>query len=450
MRILYLDCPAGISGDMTVSALVDAGVDWQAILAGIASLGLPGVELQLTETMRGGFRAKHLKVNHPEQHAHRHLGDIEQILNRSDVLTEHQFDLAMRIFRAVAEAEAKVHGSSIDKVHFHEVGAIDSIVDITAAAIGFDLLNADEIVCSPIATGRGFVKIAHGTCAVPTPGTAELLRGIPLADANIEAELTTPTGAAIVKTVVDRFALGIPEMTIESVGYGAGTRNMTERANLLRIFIGTAEASGETDEVVLLETNLDDVSPEIIGYTKQRLLAAGALDVYSTSIQMKKNRPGTILSAICAPADAGKLESILFLETETFGIRRQTLRRSKRARTAYTVETEFGPVQGKLGWRHGEPAVFTPEFDACAKLAAAHEISLKEVYRAAEIGFLMSVEEESEGHDHDHSHDGSHDHDHSHSHDHDHSHDHSHDHAHDHDHSHDHHHDHGHDHDHHH
>jgi len=325
-----------------------------------------------------------------------------------------------------------VHGSTVDQVHFHEVGAIDSIVDITAAAIGFDLLQPDEIVCSPIPTGRGFVKIAHGTCAVPTPGTAELLRGIPLADANIEAELTTPTGAAIVKTVVDRFATGLPEMAIESIGYGAGTRNMAERANLLRIFVGTAQADGEVDEVTLLETNLDDVSPEIIGYAKQRLLSAGALDVYSTSIQMKKNRPGTLLSVLCPPADAAKLETILFQETETFGVRRQTLRRSKRARTAYTVETEFGPVQGKLGWRHGEPAVFTPEFDACAKIAAAHEVSLKDVYRAAEIGFLMSLDEAEGEHDHAHDHDHSQDCGHSHDHGHDHSHDHSHDHHHDH------------------
>lgn len=428
MRVLYLDCPSGISGDMTVAALVDAGADWQAIQAGIASLGLPGVELQLTEVMRGGFRAKHLKVNHPEQHAHRHLGDIETILDKSDVLTEDQFNLALRIFQAVAEAEAKVHGSSIEKVHFHEVGAIDSIVDITAAAIGFDTLGVDEIVCSPIPTGRGYVKIAHGTCAVPTPGTAELLRGIPLADVNIEAELTTPTGAAIVKTVVDRFAFGLPPMTIDAIGYGAGTRDLSERANLLRMFVGTVDADGETDEIVLLETNLDDVSPEIVGYTKQRLLAAGALDVYSTSIQMKKNRPGIVLSIICPPAVVAKMESILFLETETFGIRRQTLRRSKRARTAFTVETEFGPIQGKLGWRHGEPTVFTPEFEACAKIAQAHQVSLKDVYRAADIGYLLHLQEQAEDHDcgHDHAQDHRHDHSHDHSHDHHQDHDHHH------------------------
>lgn len=436
MRTLYLDCPSGISGDMTVAALVDAGADWQAIQAGIASLALPGVSLEMTEVMRGGFRAKHLKVIHPEQHAHRHLADIEKILDRSDTLTETQFDLALRIFRAVAEAEAKVHGSTVDEVHFHEVGAIDSIVDITAAAIGFDLLAPDEIVCSYIPTGRGFVNIAHGKCAIPTPGTAELLRGIPLANTNIEGELTTPTGAAIVKTVVDRFSRGIPEMTIDALGYGAGTRDPKDRANLLRIFVGTVEADGDTDEITLLETNLDDVSPEVIGYTKQRLLAAGALDVYSIPIQMKKDRPGILLSVIGTPASAAKLESILFLETETFGIRRQNLRRSKRARQPITVDTEFGPVQGKLGWRHDEPVVFTPEYESCAKIAAAHDVSLKDVYRAAEIGFLMQLEDEAGEHDQDDDHSHDHQHDHQHDHSHDHNHDHSHDHHHDHDHGH--------------
>jgi len=409
---------------MTVAALVDAGADWQAIQAGIASLGLPGVTLELSEVMRGGFRAKHLTVIHPEQHAHRHLADIEQILNRSDVLTENQFELAMRIFRAVAEAEAKVHGTTVDQVHFHEVGAIDSIVDITAVAIGFDLLEVDEIICSPIPTGRGFVHIAHGKCAIPTPGTAELLRGVPLVDANIEAELTTPTGAAIVKTVVDRFARGIPDMTIDAIGYGAGTRDPSDYANLLRIFVGTVEADGETDEVTILETNLDDVSPEVVGYTKQRLLKAGALDVYSTAIQMKKDRPGILLSVICQPVDAAKFEALLFMETETFGIRRHTLRRSKRARAPITVETEFGPVEGKLGWRNDEPVVFTPEYESCAKIAGEQQVSLRDVYRAAEIGFLMQLEEDDEDGEHDHDH--AHDHKHDHSHDHDHKHDHDH------------------------
>lgn len=433
MRIAYLDCASGISGDMTVAALIDAGVDFAAIKAGIDSLQLPGVTVELAPVMRCGFRAKHFRVLHPEQHSHRHLADIQRIINKSDVLTDSQRDLALRIFGEVAQAEATVHGTSIEKIHFHEVGAVDSIVDITAAAIGFDLLGVDEVVCSSIPTGRGHVKIAHGICAIPTPGTAELLKGVPLADVPIEAELTTPTGAAIVKTVVDRFSDSLPEMTIDAIGYGAGTKDFKERANAVRLLIGEArEATGISDSVMLLETNLDDAPGEVIGYAKRRLLASGALDVYTTSIQMKKDRPGVILSVLCQPDDVAKLETILFNETNTFGIRRQLVQRSVRSRMAYTVDTDFGPIKGKLGWRPDEPAIFTPEYDDCVEVAKAHDLPLQDVYMAARIAFLMEDhEEDDEDHDHDcdhdHDHDCGHDHDHDHSHDHDCGHDHDHD-----------------------
>jgi pyridinium-3,5-bisthiocarboxylic acid mononucleotide nickel chelatase len=439
VRIAYLDCASGISGDMTVAALIDAGVDVDTLRAGIDSLGLPDVSIHVDEVMRGGFRAKHFRVEHPEQHAHRHLSDIQKIINRSEGLTDDQRDLALRIFAAVAEAEARVHGTSVDKIHFHEVGAIDSIVDITAAAIGFSLLGVDEIVCSAIPTGRGSTRIAHGVCPIPTPGTAELLKGIPLADVPVDAELTTPTGAAIVKTVVDRFASSLPEMTVDTIGYGAGTRDFDDRANVLRILIGESRAvEGGSDTVMLLETNLDDVSGEIIGYTKRALLAAGALDVYTTTIQMKKDRPGVILSVICRPEDVADMETILFNETNTFGIRRQLIQRSVRQRMAYTVETDFGPVKGKIGWRPDEPAIFTPEYDECVQIAKAHDLPLQDVYMAARIAFLLEDhdhdddEEDDDDHDHDHDHDCGHDHDHDHSHDHDcgHDHDHSHDHDH--------------------
>ena len=222
---------------MTLAALIDLGVDLDAIQAGIDSLGLPGVSLNVSTVIKGGFRATYVRVEHPEQHAHRHLADIEEILERADRVSEPQKELARRIFHAVARAEATVHGSTMDRVHFHEVGAIDSIVDIVGAAIGFDLLGADQIVCSRIPTGYGQIKIDHGICTVPAPGTAELLKGIPLAHVPVEAELTTPTGAAIVATLVDRFD-HLPEMTIESIGYGAGTRDFPQRANLLRVFVG--------------------------------------------------------------------------------------------------------------------------------------------------------------------------------------------------------------------
>jgi len=432
---------------MTVAALIDLGVELEVIQKGIDSLRLPGVKLHLTEVHRAGFRAKHFRVEHPEQHAHRHLGDILRLLDRSDALSDMQRQIASKIFHNVAEAEAKVHGSTIDEVHFHEVGAIDSIVDIVAASIGLELLDVDEILCSSVPTGRGTVRIAHGECAVPTPGTLELLQGVPLVDVPIDAELTTPTGAAILRTIVDRFVPGWPSMTVDAIGCGAGTRDFKTRANILRIAIGERESDPQGDEVVLLETNLDNASPEILGYTKRRLLDAGALDVYSTAIQMKKDRPGVILSAICRPEDVEDVEAVIFAETPTLGIRRQNLRRSLRQRTSYTVDTRWGPVKGKLGWREGEAAIFSPEYDACAEIAEAYDIPLREVYLTAQAEFLLTAGDEvpteeaesDETGEHPHDHDCGHDHDHDHGHDRDHDHGHHH-----HDHDHGHHHDHDH------
>lgn len=440
MRVAYLDCSMGISGDMTLAALIDAGVDQQAIHDGIQSLNLPGVNLKTSEVIKGGFRATYVKVEHPEQHAHRHLSDIREIINSASALTPAQKQLALDIFQCVAHAEATVHGSDIEKVHFHEVGAIDSIVDIVGAAIGFTLLGVDQIVASPIPTGRGQVTIDHGVCTVPTPGTAELLKGMPLADVPVDAELTTPTGAAILSALVDRFG-ALPAMTIEQIGYGSGTYDFPQRANLLRIFVGKVAAKAGTDQVYLLETNLDDVSPEIIGYAKKQLIDAGALDVYTTAVQMKKDRPASIVSVICHPRDLEQMESILYDETATLGIRRQLIERSIRQRQSHTVETAWGQVMGKLAWRSGEEATFTPEFDDCARVAGEQQVSLRTVYRAAETAFMLQEfeDDDSADHAHDHDHDShshdSHSHD-SHSHDHD-SHSHDHDHRHD-----DHHHDH--------
>jgi len=421
VRIAYLDCSTGISGDMTLAALIDAGVDVELIRSGIDSIGLEGVHLECQTVVKGGFRATHIKVVHPEQHAHRHMADIEALLDRADRVTESQKALAREIFMAVARAEAHVHGSTVDKVHFHEVGAIDSIVDIVGAAIGFDLLGADTVVCSPIPTGHGQIHIDHGICTVPAPGTAELLRGIPLVDVPVEAELTTPTGAAIVKTLADRFGT-LPEMTIERVGYGAGTMDFPQRANLLRLFVGTAVVSPDTDRVCLLETNLDDVSGETIGYTRGRLVEAGALDVFSVAAQMKKDRPGVVLSVICRPEHREAMESILFDETGTFGIRRHSIERSVRLRESTSVETPWGTVEGKRGWRRGGGEVFTPEFEDCARVAEEAGVTLREVYRAAVAGFSPSETNSEPPPAMDHSHDHDHDHDHSHDHDHDHDH----------------------------
>jgi uncharacterized protein (TIGR00299 family) protein len=438
MRIAYLDCSTGIAGDMTLAALIDAGADESVIRAGIDSLGLEGVELKTSTVVKGGFRATYVKVEHPEQHAHRHLSDIEEILDRADAITDSQKSLAREIFLAVAQAEAKVHRSTVDKVHFHEVGAIDSIVDIVGAAMGFDLLGIDQVYCSYVPTGSGKVRIDHGVCPVPTPGTAELLKGIPLADVPIEAELTTPTGAAIVKTLVDHFSKSLPPMTVEQVGYGAGTMDFPSRANILRLFVGTGIASADFDQVYLLETNLDDISGEIIGYAKQKLLDEGALDVFSMAVQMKKERPGVILSVICRPDQLEAMETIIFHETATFGIRRQLIERSKRLRESITIDSDWGPIEGKLGWREGEPAVFTPEFESCSKIAQEQGMPLREVYRTIEAWYQQAELDEDDGEAHDHGHSHDHDHDSPGGHSHDHDHDHRHDHSHDHDHNHDH------------
>ena len=419
MRIAYLDCSTGIAGDMTLAALIDAGADDGVIRAGIESLGLKGVQLKTETVVKGGFRSTYVKIEHPEQHAHRHLSDIHKILDRAEAITDSQKSLAREIFLAVAQAEARVHGSTVDKVHFHEVGAIDSIVDIVGVAMGFDLLGIDQVYCSYVPTGSGKVRIDHGVCPVPTPGTAELLKGIPLADVPIEAELTTPTGAAIVKTLVDHFSKSLPAMTVEQVGYGAGTMDFPSRANILRLFVGTAIASADFDQVYLLETNLDDISGEVIGYTKQKLLDEGALDVFSMAIQMKKERPGVILSAICRPDQLETMETIIFHETATFGIRRQLIERSKRLRESITIDSDWGPIEGKLGWRDGEPAVFTPEFKSCSKVAKEQGMPLREVYRTIEAWYQKAEMDEDDGEVYGHDLQGGHSHDHDHNHDHD-------------------------------
>lgn len=387
-RIAYLDCASGISGDMTLAALVDAGIPLAALNDGIQSLGLPGVSLSTSEVKKNGFRATHLRVEHEPEHAHRHLHHIVEMIDRG-ALTERQKDLAKRIFQAIGEAEAKVHGTSIQKVHFHEVGAVDSICDIVGAAIGWDLLGVDRIISSHVPTGTGSVRIAHGLCSIPAPATGELLRGIPLATSHVPHELTTPTGAAILATLVDEFG-PLPSMKIEHIGYGAGTRDLEEQPNLLRLFVGESTEQPASDQAWVLETNLDDVTGEVLGYATSKLWEVGALDVYSTAIQMKKNRPGVKLSVLAQGSDIARIEKVLFRETGTLGVRRWPVSRHKLERKPHTVETAFGPVAGKLGWIAGEPPSFSPEYDACRQLAEQRGVPLKEIYDAARQAFTSS------------------------------------------------------------
>jgi uncharacterized protein (TIGR00299 family) protein len=394
MKIAYLDCASGISGDMTLGALVDAGVELGALNEAVGSLGLPGLRLVASEVKKRGFRATQVVVEHEHEHVHRHLHHILEMIDRGR-LTERQKELARRIFTRLAEAEAKVHGTSIEKVHFHEVGAADSIGDIVGAAVGWDLLGAGRIVASPVPTGTGKIKIAHGVMNVPAPATAELLKGIPLAESSIPFELTTPTGAAIVATLAESFG-PMPAMKIERIGCGAGQRDLDDQPNLLRLLVGETvenENNATRETVWVLETNLDDLSGELIAYATTRLLEAGALDVYTTAIQMKKNRPGVTLTVLCRSAEVETMESILFAETTTLGVRRWPAQRHVLERRAHRVQTPWGPVEGKLGWQDGEAPRFSPEFESCRTIATQHRVPLRVVYEAAQKAFdAKSVE----------------------------------------------------------
>lgn len=389
MRIAYLDCASGISGDMTLGALVDAGVDLAAIQAGVDSLGLPSCHLVQETVKKRGFRATQITVQHEPEHAHRHLSHITKMID-SSALTDRQRALATRIFTRLAEAEAKVHGTTIEKVHFHEVGAVDSIADIVGAAIGWDLLGVDKVYASPIPTGSGFVEIAHGRCAIPAPATAELLRGAPLADFAPEGELTTPTGAAIVSAMVERFG-PLPAMRIDTIGYGAGQKDF-EHPNLLRLLVGEAadalapEAT-ERDTIVLLETNLDDATGEAVGDCAERLREAGALDVCLSPIQMKKGRPGVLLSVQARPEDADALAELIFRGTTALGLRRQSIQRQVLPRRRAEVSTSWGPVAGVVATLPGGGERFAPEYDDCRALASQAGVTLTEVCVAAAAAF---------------------------------------------------------------
>jgi uncharacterized protein (TIGR00299 family) protein len=382
VKVAHFDCFSGISGDMTLGALIDAGVDAEAIRSGIASLGLP-IRLEIEKVRKGNFAATYVHVEAPEEDTHRFLPDVEEILGRGH-LTARQRELALRIFRRLAEAEAAVHGMPLEKVHFHEVGALDSLADIAGSAIGLDLLGVDRFTSRSVPTGSGMVPCAHGLMPIPAPGTAELLKGVPLAKSEIKAELTTPTGAAILTSIVREW-IDQPVMTVERIGHGAGKRNFVEQPNILRLFVG--EVPGlpsvglENDCVWVLETNLDDLPAEVIGYCYERLFAAGALDVYTVPIFMKKNRPGVQLSVIAPESAVPELEDILFRETTTLGIRRCRMERTKLNRRAHTVSTPWGTVQGKLAWRGNQPPIFSPEYEDCARIAREHKIPLREVFK---------------------------------------------------------------------
>lgn len=419
MAIAYLDTNSGIAGDMTLAALVDAGADADYVSQQIHSLGLESVELKFQETQKHCFRALMLDVVHPPEHAHRHLSTIEGMIDASQ-LTSRERSLALRVFRKIGAAEAKVHGTSIEDVHFHEVGAVDSIVDIVGTAVALCSLDVQRIIASPTPTGCGTISIAHGNVTVPAPATAELLKGVPIKSSEIQAELTTPTGAAFLSTLVDGFGT-LPDMQISKIGYGAGHKELKEQANLLRILIGEPIYDTQ-DEILVLETNLDDATGEQIGFATEQLWKAGALDVYTTPISMKKNRPATMLSVICRPESRVALEEVLFKHTGSLGIRRSQMARSKMHREIRRVETEHGDIRIKIAWTDGDATQlrFSPEYEDCKRIAEAKGLRIEAVYLlaidAAEKQLSASSQSTQAAAAHDHSHDHSHDHGHDHHH----------------------------------
>jgi pyridinium-3,5-bisthiocarboxylic acid mononucleotide nickel chelatase len=393
-RIAYFDCFSGISGDMVLGALVDAGADLHAIEGELRKLGLEGWSISAEKVKRGAIFATQVKVGSSEGHHHRGLSVILGRIEKAG-LAARATDRARRIFTRLAEAEAKVHNMPVEEVHFHEVGAVDSIVDIVGAAIGFELLGIDEFSCSALDVGAGQVKTAHGLLPVPAPATAELLRGAPMYTSGIARELVTPTGAAIATTLSTRYAQ-IPEMTLRAVGYGAGSADLTEKANVLRILIGenaTSEAGEHWDAPVsVIETNLDDMSPQIYGYFVERALAAGALDVFSTAVQMKKNRPGVLLTILCDAAHTARLIDLVFRETTTIGVRTYDVRRKVLDRELVPVATPFGEVRMKISRMNGSVLNATPEYEDCQRLAAEKGIPLKQVIAAASFEFQKQKE----------------------------------------------------------
>ncbi|MFH1523983.1 MAG: nickel pincer cofactor biosynthesis protein LarC [Chloroflexota bacterium] len=382
MKIAYFDCIAGASGDMILGALVDAGLPVETLQSQLSLLNLGDeFELNAQKVSKNGFGATKVDVivhEHHEQHHGRHLAEIEAVIRKSG-LPEHIKEKATGMFRRLAEVEAGIHGIPVEEVHLHEVGGVDTIVDVVGTLLGLEALGVERVYGSPLPLGRGFVKGAHGQIPLPAPATLALLKGIPVHGSDIEMELVTPTGAVLLSTLCVGFG-PIPPMTLTALGYGAGGRDLPI-PNVLRLLIGEQGIGFES--LALLETNVDDNSAEINGYTMEKLLAAGALDVYFTPIQMKKNRPATLLSVLCRPTDAEMMETILLRETSTLGVRRQTVERRCLERASETVETPYGPVRVKVARLPDGTTKRSPEYEDCKQAADAHNVPLRVVYAAA-------------------------------------------------------------------
>jgi pyridinium-3,5-bisthiocarboxylic acid mononucleotide nickel chelatase len=395
MKIAYFDCFAGISGDMTLGALIGAGADPERLREALAGLGVDGYRIEVGKKMAGPIEATNVHVHLDDHHHHhRRLNDILEIIGGAN-LTGRVKQTAERIFLRLAEAEAKVHGSSPEEVHFHEVGAVDAIVDIVGAAICLEMFGWPKVVASPMPTFHGYAKGSHGVFPLPAPATAEILRGIPWRKLDIEGELVTPTGAAIIREIASEFG-SLPAMTVESIGYGAGKSDFGI-PNALRVLIGQEVAGAESQGVTVIETNIDDLNPQFYEAAMERLFAAGALDVFLTPIQMKKNRPGTLLSVICDPGLAEALAAVILAETSTFGVRISRWERLCLERRWEEVATEFGIIRIKIGERDGKVITASPEYEECKRAAVEHGAPIRRVHEAALTVYGAAADDPGKG-----------------------------------------------------
>lgn len=382
MKLLYLDCFSGISGDMLLGALIDLGVSEELLRGELAKLHLHDYRIETRRVVKQNISATKFDV-HAESHGHHHRGytEIAGMITGSG-LSENVKRRAISVFRRIGEAEAKIHGVPLEKVHFHEIGAVDSIVDIVGGCVAMELLGVERVAALPPPLGSGSVETAHGRYPIPAPATLELLKGVATQPSPERCELVTPTGAALLVEFAAEFG-SMPAMVVEKIGYGAGTREFGATPNVLRAVLGTAVAAAESDSVAVIEANIDDMNPQWFGDVMERLLVTGALDVFLTPVQMKKNRPGTLLTVLCEPGDADRFAELVLTHTTSFGVRIHEARRRILAREIVRVVTRFGEIEVKIGRLNGKVVTRSPEYESCKRAAALANVPVREVYEAA-------------------------------------------------------------------
>ena len=396
MKTLYFDCFAGASGNMILGALIALGVDENELIGRLKLLDISGFEIEITIKDKSGISATHIEVKYSEEKKQRHLSDISKIISDSK-LSDSVKKRAIEIFTKLAEAEAKVHGTEIEKVHFHEVGAMDAIIDVVGACVGFEMLEIEKFVCSKIHVGSGFVKMAHGKFPVPPPAVAELLKGFEIYSTEIEGELITPTGAAIIAAVCEESG-SLPEVKIEKTAYGAGTRDYADFPNVLRLMLAVQSPKSKVQspkkhstindkQLTIIETNIDDLSPQILGFVMERAFELGCLDCWFTTIQMKKNRPAVMISILCEPEKREIFTELLYTETSTLGVRIREVERSCLPREIVKVETGFGSVDVKIAKFNGEIVNIKPEYEQIKKIALEKNLPFHKIKEAVEKQF---------------------------------------------------------------